>query len=65
MKELSRKFLSLLRYVPYIIDEKPKIQIFLSCFPTTFKDRTDFDNLKTLEEAMRKVGFCYEGWFPL
>ena len=29
MKELSSKFLSLLRYVPYIIDEKPKIQIFL------------------------------------
>ena len=26
MKELSNKFLSLLRYVPYIIDEKPKIQ---------------------------------------
>ena len=25
MKELSNKFLSLLRYVPYIIDEKPKI----------------------------------------
>ena len=26
MKELSSKVLSLLRYVPYIIDEKPKIQ---------------------------------------
>ena len=25
MKELISKFLSLLRYVPYIIDEKPKI----------------------------------------
>ena len=30
MKELSSKFLSLLRYVPYIIDEKQKIQQFLS-----------------------------------
>ena len=38
MKELSSKFLSLLRYVPYIIDEKPKIQRFLSCLPTSFKD---------------------------
>ena len=28
MKELSSKFLSLLWYVPYIIDEKPKIQRF-------------------------------------
>ena len=26
MKELNSKFLSLLRYVPYIVDEKPKVQ---------------------------------------
>ena len=32
MKELNSKFLSLLRYVPYILDEKPKVQRFLSCF---------------------------------
>ena len=60
MKELSSKFLSLLRYVPYIIDEKPKIQRFLSCFPTSLKDRIEFDNTKTLEEAMRKSNSCYE-----
>ena len=60
MKELSSKFLSLLKYVPYIIDEKTKIQRFLSCFPTSFKDRIEFDNPKTLEEAMRKADFCYE-----
>ena len=60
MKELSRKFLSLLIYVPYIIDEKPKIQRFLSCLPTSFKDRIEFDNPKTLEEAMRRVGFYFE-----
>ena len=60
MKDLSSKFLSLLRYVPYIIDEKPKLQWFLSCLPTRFKYRIEFDNLKTLEEAMRKVYFCFE-----
>ena len=60
MKELSSKFPSLLRYAPYIIDEKPKIQRFLNCLPTSFKDRIEFDNPKTLEEAMRKVNFCYE-----
>ena len=60
MKKLSSKFLSLLRYVPYIIDEKPKIQIFLSCLPTSFKDRFEFDNPNTIEEAMRKDDFCYE-----
>ena len=30
MKELNSKFLSLLRYVPYIVDEKPKVQHFFS-----------------------------------
>ena len=60
MKEISSTFLSLLRYVPYIIDEKSKIQKFLSCLPTSFKDRIEFDNPKTLEEAMRKFDFCYE-----
>ena len=60
MKELSSKFLSQLRYVPYIIDEKPKIQIFLSCLPTSFKDRIEFDYPKILQEAMRKDDLCYE-----
>ena len=26
MKDLNSKFLSLLRYVPYVVDEKPKVQ---------------------------------------
>ena len=60
MKELSNKFLSLLRYIPYIIDEKPKIQWFLSYLPTSCKDRVEFYNPKALEEAMRKAEFCYE-----
>ena len=60
MKDLSGKFLSLLRYVPYIIDENPKIQRFLSCLPTSFKDRIEFDHPKTLEEAMIKAYLCYE-----
>ena len=60
MKELSRKFLSLLRYLPYIIDERSKIQRFLRCLPTSFKDIIEFDNPKTLEEEMRKANFYYE-----
>ena len=60
MKELSNKFLSLLWCVPYIIDEKPKIQKFLSCLPLSFKDIIEYDNPKTLEEAMKKANFCYE-----
>ena len=60
MKELCNKFLSLLCYVPYIIDEKPKIQCFLSCLPLMFKERIEYDNPIILEEAMRKEIFCYD-----
>ena len=60
MKELSSKFLSLLQYVPYIINENPKIHRFLSCLPLTFKDIIEYENPKTLEEAMRKENLCYE-----
>ena len=59
MKELSSKFLSLLRYVLYIIVEKPRIHIFLSCLPLSLKDRIEYDNPKTLEEAMRKANFYF------
>ena len=44
----------LLRCVPYIIDEKSKIQQFLNCFPFMFKEQIEYDNPKMLEEAMRK-----------
>ena len=60
MKDLSSNFLSLLRYVPYIIDEKPKIQRFMGCFIISFKDIIEFDNPKTLEEEMIKDNSCYE-----
>ena len=60
MKELNSKFLSLLGYVPYIVDEKPKVQRFLSCLPFHIKDIIEYDNPKTLEDAMRKADFCYE-----
>ena len=59
IKELCSNFLSLLRYVPYIIDEKTKIQHFLSCFPIMFKERIKYDNPKTLEKAMRKENLYY------
>ena len=61
MKELSSKFLSLLWYVPYINDENPNIQRFMSCLHFSFKDRIEYDNPKTLEElAMWKANFYNE-----
>ena len=60
MKDLNSKFLSLLRYVPYLVDEKPKVQRFLNCLPYHIKDIIEYGNPKTLEEAMRKANFCFE-----
>ena len=60
MKELNSKFMSLLHYVPYIVDEKPKVQRFSSCLPFHIKDIIEYDNPKTLEEAMQKAYFCYK-----
>jgi len=60
IKDLCSKFLSLLCYVIYIVDEKPKIQHFISCLPLVYKERIEYDNPKTLEETMRKDNFTYE-----
>ena len=46
MKELNSKFLSLLRYVLYIVDKKPKVQRFLSWLPFHIKDIIEYDNTK-------------------
>ena len=60
MDEYANKFLELLRYVWYIKDEKVKIQWFLSGFPQAYKDRNEFYEPWTLEEAIRKAKYCYE-----
>ena len=60
MNDLCSKVLSLLRYVPYIAEEKPKVQRFLSYLLAIYKDRIKYDDPKNLEEAMRKAKVCYE-----
>ena len=52
--------MELLRYVRYIRDEKVKVQRFLSGLPQTYKDRIEFYEPRTLEEAIRKAKYCYE-----
>ena len=58
--EYTSKFLELLRYVPYLKEEKAKIQRFISGFPIAFKDRIEFDKPRSMEEATRKLKHCYE-----
>ena len=60
MKEYADKSLELLRYVRYIKNDKVKIQRFLSGLPQSYKDRIEFDEPQTLEEAIRKAKYCYD-----
>ena len=60
MKELCSKFLILLHYIRYRIYEKHKTQHFISFFPIVFKERIEYDNPNTLEEAMKKEKLCYD-----
>jgi hypothetical protein len=39
MDEYEKKFLEILRYVDFIMDEKVKIKTFLSGFPSFYKDK--------------------------
>ena len=50
--EYTIKFLELLRYVPYLKDEKANIQRFNSGLTMEFKDRIEFNELRSLEEAI-------------
>ena len=40
------------------MDENPKVQWFLNYLPFHIKDKIEYDNPKTLEEAMRKANFA-------
>ena len=55
MDAFINRFLDLLRYVPYIKEEKVKIQQFLGCLPPSFQDRIEFDMPKTLHTMLHKA----------
>lgn len=59
-EEYTSRFLELLRYVPYLKEEKGKIQIFTSGLPIAFKDKIEFDEPRSLEEAIRKLSHFFE-----
>ena len=60
MEDLINKFLDLLRFVPYIKEEKVKVRQFLSCLPQPYKNYIEFYNPKTLDEVLRKERICFE-----
>lgn len=59
-EEYVRKFLELLRYVPYLKEQKANIHRFISGLLVAFKDKIEFDDPRLLEEDIRKMKHCYE-----
>ena len=59
MEDLINKILDLLWFVPYIKEDKVKVQWFLICFPRYYRDQIEFDNPKTLGEVLRKKILCF------
>jgi hypothetical protein len=55
MDAYAKTFLEILRYVPYIKDEKVRIQRFLSELPQSYQGKIEFDEPKTLENTIRKA----------
>ena len=51
-EEYTSRFLKLFRYVPYLKEEKAKVHKFISGMPVTYRDRIEFDEPRSLEEAI-------------
>lgn len=60
MDEFITKFTSLLRYVPYIREEKAKVQRFVNSLHLVMREMIEFDNPKTIDEVIRKAMICYQ-----
>jgi len=50
--EYTSKLLELLRHAPYLKEERAKIQRFTSGIPMEFKYMIEFDEPRSLEEAI-------------
>jgi hypothetical protein len=58
--EYKRRFLELLKYVPFIKDEVVKIHRYLSGLSPLIGDKIKYDDHKTMEETIRRVKCLYE-----
>jgi len=59
-EEYTNRLLDLRRYVPYLTEEKAKIQRFMSGLSIALKDRIEFDESKSLKETIQKLRHFYE-----
>ena len=51
--EYEIRFLELLKYVSFIMDETVNIKSYLSGFPSFISEKIQYDDPKTLEETIR------------
>jgi hypothetical protein len=58
--EYERRFLELLKYVPFIKDEDVKIHRYLSGLPPFIGDKIQYDDPKSMEETIRRAKCLYE-----
>jgi hypothetical protein len=58
--EYERRFLELLKYFSFMKYEKIKIYRYLSGFPSFISGKVEYNDLKTLEETIRKDKFLYD-----
>ena len=54
-EEYASRFLELLRYMPYLKEEKENIKRFITGLSVEFKDMIEFDEPRCLEEAIQKL----------
>jgi len=59
-EEYMTKFMDLLRYVPYLKNEKAKVHRFFCRFPLAFKYLIECDEPGSLEEVIGKLKHYYE-----
>ncbi len=59
-EEYTSRFLELLRYVPYLREEKAKVHRFIRGFLVAYRERIEFDEPRSLEKAIQNLKHCYE-----
>lgn len=58
-EEYMTKFLELLKYVSYLIDEKAKVQQFVSGLPLAVRDLIKYDEPRSPKEVIGKLKHFY------
>ena len=59
MEEFVTMVVYLQCYVPYLRDGKVKVDNFIICLPSSYKEKNEFEMPKTMDDAIKKAKLCY------